>query len=104
VTTVAVIGCGAMRENGGRRSSIPALPSNGGIGKTHAVSYLTAEVNSRGDIVLDIDLRMIGSTSGILDSLTLAQGVSFDVCLARPSPRFGKCGSGPLGGGPFDAV
>ncbi|WP_328442738.1 hypothetical protein [Amycolatopsis sp. NBC_00438] len=38
-----------------------------GTGKTHAVSYLVAEVNSRGDVALNIDLRTVGSPDGLLD-------------------------------------
>lgn len=38
-----------------------------GTGKTHAVSYLVSEVNSRGDLALNIDLRTVGSTGGLLN-------------------------------------
>lgn len=38
-----------------------------GTGKTHALSYLAAEAESRGDVALNIDLRTVGSNDGILD-------------------------------------
>jgi hypothetical protein len=38
-----------------------------GTGKTHAVSYLVAEVKTRGDVALNIDLRTVGSPDGVLD-------------------------------------
>lgn len=37
-----------------------------GTGKTHALSYLGSEVEGRGDIALNIDLRTIGSPDGLL--------------------------------------
>lgn len=37
-----------------------------GTGKTHALSYLGSEVEARGDIALNIDLRTIGSPDGLL--------------------------------------
>jgi hypothetical protein len=37
-----------------------------GTGKTHALSYLGSEVEARGDIALNIDLRTIGSPGGLL--------------------------------------
>ncbi|PJE16146.1 MAG: hypothetical protein CK428_03265 [Mycobacterium sp.] len=39
-----------------------------GTGKTHALSYLGSEVEARGDIALNIDLRTIGSPDGLLAS------------------------------------
>lgn len=41
-----------------------------GTGKTHAVSYLVAEANSRGHVALNIDLRTVGSPDGLLDPET----------------------------------
>jgi hypothetical protein len=38
-----------------------------GTGKTHAVSYLVAEANAKGDVALNIDLRTVGSPDGLLD-------------------------------------
>ncbi|MEU6645309.1 hypothetical protein ABZ863_22505 [Saccharomonospora sp. NPDC046836] len=32
------------------------------------MSYLVAEVNARGDVALNIDLRTVGSPDGLLDS------------------------------------
>lgn len=37
-----------------------------GTGKTHALSYMGSEVEARGDIALNIDLRTIGSPDGLL--------------------------------------
>ncbi|WP_454561901.1 hypothetical protein [Mycobacterium haemophilum] len=37
-----------------------------GTGKTHALSYLGSEVEGRGDIALNIDLRTLGSPDGLL--------------------------------------
>jgi hypothetical protein len=41
-----------------------------GTGKTHAVSYLAAEVRNRGDIGLNIDLRTVGSLDGVSDPIS----------------------------------
>lgn len=38
-----------------------------GTGKTHALSYLGSEVAMKGDVALFIDLRTIGSATGLLD-------------------------------------
>ncbi|WP_282696097.1 hypothetical protein [Streptomyces sp. CC208A] len=38
-----------------------------GTGKTHALSYLGSEASGTGDLALYIDLRTIGSASGLLD-------------------------------------
>lgn len=38
-----------------------------GTGKTHAVTYLATEARTRGDVAINLDLRTVGSASGILD-------------------------------------
>jgi len=45
-----------------------------GTGKTHAFAYLAAQARARGDVALNVDLRTVGSPSGVLDTgaLTLA--------------------------------
>ena len=50
-----------------------------GTGKTHALSYLAAEVSSRGDIALSIDLRAVGSPDGVFDPVS-----------ATPADRAGR--------------
>ena len=36
-----------------------------GTGKTHALSYLAGKVSEKGDLVIFVDLRNVGSTGGI---------------------------------------
>ncbi len=64
-----------------------------GTGKTHAVSYLGSEAQSRGDVALNIDLRTIGSPDGVLNPDSGRSSNASTCRSARPVPRHpSKCG------------
>ncbi|MEL7006795.1 MAG: hypothetical protein AAFN93_29315, partial [Bacteroidota bacterium] len=45
-----------------------------GTGKTHAFNYLANSIKEKGDIVVQIDMRTIGSTGGIINDTNLPVG------------------------------
>lgn len=51
-------------KSAAHRSTRP-LSGRRGTGKTHALSYLEAQIRERGDVAVYVDMRTIGSTGGI---------------------------------------
>ncbi|MDB4916645.1 MAG: hypothetical protein JWM95_4289, partial [Gemmatimonadetes bacterium] len=43
-----------------------------GTGKTHALKYLAETVRSKGDIAIYVDMRVLGSTGGILSDPSIS--------------------------------